>query len=106
MKAPSSQLPSVIKNELPPVSFKRGTNNPLDADFFKQQSKNAFKDFDDLVEEQPVSQPKDERSMQEVLREKREAAEKALQQSQNNVESVEERKKRLQAQRDILVKQK
>ena len=56
--------------------------------------------------EEPVAQPKDERSMTDVLREKREAAERALQQSQNNVESIEERKKRLQAQRDLLVKQK
>lgn len=44
--------------------------------------------------------------MSDVLREKREAAERALQQSQSNVESIEERKKRLQAQRDLLVKQK
>jgi hypothetical protein len=36
VKAPS-QLPSVVKNELPPVSFKRGNNNAFDADFFKQQ---------------------------------------------------------------------
>lgn len=44
--------------------------------------------------------------MSDVLREKREAAERALQQSQSNVENIEERKKRLQAQRDLLVKQK
>jgi hypothetical protein len=44
--------------------------------------------------------------MSDVLREKREAAERALQQSQSNVESIDERKKRLQAQRDLLVKQK
>jgi hypothetical protein len=44
--------------------------------------------------------------MSDVFREKREAAERALQQSQSNVESIDERKKRLQAQRDLLVKQK
>ena len=47
--------------------------------------------------------------MADVLKEKREANERAILQSQsnnNNVESMEERKKRLQAQRDLPVKQK
>lgn len=44
--------------------------------------------------------------MADVLRQKREDTEKALQSHAQAVESVEERKKRLQAQRDLLVKQK
>ncbi len=78
-----------------------------DAEFFKQQSSkmNAFKDLDELVEE-PTAVKEDSRSMQDVLREKREAAERAIQQNAqgNGVESIEDRKKRLQAQRDLLVK--
>ena len=62
------------------MAFKRGSNMQHDAEFFKQQSSkmSAFKDLDELVEE-PTAVKEDSRSMQDVLREKREAAERAIQ---------------------------
>lgn len=63
----------------------------------------AFQEFDEFQEE--VKVPVDERPMAEVLREKRERAEAAAG-TKSQVESVEERKARLIAQRDLLVKKK
>lgn len=44
--------------------------------------------------------------MADVMREKREQTEKSLAEKQSQVESAEERRRRLQANRDMLVKQK
>ena len=84
---------------------------PLDVDFFQQNKTkgmaSAFKDFDDLEDKaNSLEERKDERSMQDILREKREKTEQAIKDKGPQVEALEDRKKRLQAQRDILVKQK
>ena len=73
-------------------------------DFFGKSNKGAgmaaaFKEFDDM-EDAIEEKKEDTRSFQEVLRERREKAEKDLQAAQSTLptqESVEERKKRLQA---------
>jgi hypothetical protein len=70
--------------DLPPVSLKKGAGGaPLDMDFFGRSNKGAgmaaaFKEFDDLEDAQEEKK-EDTRSFQEVLKERREKAEKDLQ---------------------------
>jgi hypothetical protein len=58
------------------------------------------------LEDAHEEKKEDTRTMQEILREKREKTEAALKANKPTQESAEERKKRLLAQRDLLVKQK
>lgn len=54
--------------------------------------------------EEKSSRQEETKSFQELLREKREQTEKVIESKSGQAETVEERKKRLQAQRDILMK--
>ena len=101
------------KQQLPDLApLRRGGQGALDVEFLQQQKKNAFtanafKEFDDFESEQSKKPQEDGRSMADVLREKREQTEKALAEKQvSQVESAEERRRRLQANRDLLIKQK
>ena len=68
---------------------------------------NAMKEFDELEEQLNKKGPQEEtKSFSDLLREKRENTEKIIESKNQGAETVEERKKRLQAQRDILMKQK
>lgn len=66
---------------------------------------NAFKEFDDFEADQNDKKPQeDARSLADIMREKREQTEKEIAGKQAQVESAEDRKRRLQANRDLLVK--
>ena len=67
----------------------------------------GFSDFDDELDAMNSKQKEDPntgKSLSDLIKEKREATEKVLEQSKPQEESLEERKKRLQAQRDLLLK--
>jgi hypothetical protein len=67
---------------------------------------NALKEFDELEEQLHSKHTDDDgRSLKDVLREKREHTEKLID-GKTPVESIEERQKRLKAQRDLLKQQK
>jgi hypothetical protein len=67
---------------------------------------NAFKEFDDMEDELSKHKPQDDgRSLKDMFRDKRETTEKHLE-GKSHVESIEDRQKRLKAQRDILKAQK
>ena len=64
-------------------------------------------EIDNFANSYPKLDPFENKSMSEVLREKREATDKILENTkQNQQESVEERRQRLRATRDTLLKQK
>ena len=66
----------------------------------------AFKEFDELEEQLQGKHAEDDgRSLKDMLREKRETTEKLID-GKAPVESIEERQKRLKAQRDLLKQQK
>jgi indole-3-glycerol phosphate synthase len=92
--------------DLPPVAFKRGGNGfDFDSDILNDQKKNiakmnAMKEFDELEESLNKKGSQEEtKSFQDLLREKRENTEKIIDSKNTGptTESVEERKKRLQA---------
>lgn len=95
--------------------MKRGGGFEFDNDILREQQKNiakmnAMKEFDMLEEQMNKKNQENEgKSLKDLLKEKREHAEKVIEsqkKDQPQVESAEERKKRLQAQRDLLLKQK
>ena len=95
--------------------MKRGGNGfDFDQGLLNDQKKNiakmsAMREFDELEEQISKKGSQEEtKSFQDLLREKRENTEKILESKNQGpvTESVEERKKRLQAQRDVLMKQK
>jgi acyl-CoA reductase-like NAD-dependent aldehyde dehydrogenase len=87
----------------------------FDADFLQSQKDAILKGLNNMDEEiEQLSLKKEEsrdpfegKSMAEILREKREATDKILEKTKvNQQESIEERRQRLRAHRDMLLKQK
>ena len=72
-----------------------------------QAELNKLNAIDDFVDPGATSnEPEDKRTMAEIMREKRLKAEQDLEEAKNRQETVEERKARLAAQRDLLRKMK
>jgi len=72
-----------------------------------QYELNKLNAIDDFVDPGATSnEPEDKRSMAEIAREKRLKAEQEVENAKNRPETVEERKARLAAQRDLLRKMK
>jgi hypothetical protein len=99
--------------DLPPVAFKK--QGQFDNDLLRDQHDLILKglnsmanEFDDLdIRDKDGNDANDGKSFKDVIREKREQTEKILEDTKTNKqESLEERKKRLQAHRDILLKMK
>ena len=87
----------------------------FDADFLQSQKDAILKGLNNMDEEiEQLSLKKEEsrdpfegKTMAEILREKREATDKILEKTKvNQQESIEERRQRLRAHRDMLLKQK
>lgn len=112
MKAKKEPLPGFAGYDLPPLSMKKGGG--FDNDILRLQHeaiqkglKSMDEELDNFTSSQPKADPFENKSMSEVLREKREATDKILESTkQNQQESVEERRQRLRATRDTLLKQK
>lgn len=108
VEKPAEALPAVQKQ---PVSMglpsigSRGGNFQIDEQYLKKATMelNKLNEITDFEQPKPVQE--DNRSMAEILKAKREAAEAKLEESkekQGGPESVEQRKARLLAQRDLL----
>lgn len=112
MKPKKELLPGFSGYDLPPLSMKKG--GAFDNDILRLQHeaiqkglKSMDEELDNFASNQPKVDPFENKSMSEVLREKREATDKILESTkQNQQESVEERRQRLRATRDTLLKQK
>ena len=88
--------------------MKRGGGFDFDEDILKEQRKNISKlNAKDEPFVDPFAQKESQeesKSLKDMLKEKREASEKVVDASKHsNVESVEERRQRLKAQRDLLI---
>lgn len=94
---------------LPPIARRQGD---FDYDLLRDQQDKILKQLNSQAEAEELGRGRKEdpnagKSMKDLAREKREAMEQMLEQTKTSKqESVEERKTRLQAQRDILVKMK
>ena len=112
MKQKKEPLPALAGYDLPPLGMKKG--GAFDSDILRQQHeaiqkglKSMDEELDSYSSHLPKADPFEGKSMSEVLREKREATDKILESTkQNQQESVEERRQRLRAHRDTLLRQK
>lgn len=108
-KVEDNKLPAIGGGGLPSIG-NRGGNFMIDADYMKKATRelNKLNDIADMDASKKPEQPTDNRSMAEVLKAKREATEAQLEESKekSKVETMEERKARLMAQRDAIRKAK
>ncbi len=96
------------------MSLRKGGVAAFDSDFLKAQQAAIAKGLNSMDQEleqlslsKQVSEALDQRPMADIMREKREATDKILENTKiSQQESIEERRQRLRAHRDTLLRQK